>query len=103
LNGQSPEIFQQAELPEIKAIVTEHHLLKYDCARCGKNSVAPLPSGVPDSAFGPKLMGLMVTLTGVFHLIRDFHGYAERDGPDKQIGKALESELKRACHIHKRY
>jgi hypothetical protein len=26
------------------------------------------------------------------HLIRDFHGYAEREGPDKQIGKALEGE-----------
>lgn len=226
LNGQPPEILQQAELPEIKATVTEYQLLKYGCTDCGKNSVAPLPAGVPDSAFGPKLMGLMVTLTGVFHLakreavqlikelygidmgvgsvsnieervstaldpiyqrihgfvmksklckyfdetgwrdggkrhyvwlacceqaavymidrrrsseaflklftenpdhvsavtdryavysifkihqyclahlIREFHGYAERDGPDKQIGKALESELKRACHIHKMY
>jgi transposase len=226
LNGQSPEILQQAELPEIKATVTEYQLLKYGCATCGKNSVAPLPTGVPDSAFGPKLMGLMVTLTGVFHLakreavqlikelygvdmgvgsvsnieervsealdpiyqrihgfimesklckhfdetgwrdrgkrhyvwlascelaavymidrhrsseaflklftmnpdnvsavtdryavysifkkhqyclahvIRDFHSYAERKGPDKQIGEAVESELKKVCHIHKRY
>src|SRR5690606_13204875 len=37
------------------------------------------------------------------HLIRDFHSYAERDGPDKQIGGALESELKKVFHIHKRY
>jgi len=226
LNGQSPEILQQAELPEVKATVTEYQLLKYGCAACGKNSVAPLPAGVPDSAFGPKLMGLLVTLTGVFylakreavqlikelygvdmgvgsvsnieervskaldaiygrihrfvieskfckyfdetgwrdrgkrhyvwlacceqaafymidrhrsskaflklftadpdhvsvvtdryavysifkahqyclaHLIREFHSYAEREGADKQIGEALESELKTACHIHKKY
>lgn len=226
LNGQPPEILQQAELPEIKATVTEYQLLKYGCIDCGKNSVAPLPLGIPDSAFGPKLMGLLVTLTGVFHLakreaaqlikelygvdmgigsvsnieervskaldpiyqrihnfvveskfckhfdetgwrdrgkrhyvwlacceqaafymidrhrsseaflklftanpdhvsavtdryavysifkvhqyclahlIRDFHNYAERNGPDKEIGKALESELKTVCHIHKKY
>jgi transposase len=226
LNGQPPEILQQAELPEIKATITEYQLLKYGCVDCGKNSVAPPPIGVPDSAFGPKLMGLLVTLTGVFHLakreavqlikelydvdmgtgsvsniearvsealdpiyqrihcfvieskfckhfdetswqdqgkrhyvwlasceqatvymidrhrsseaflklftanpdhvsavtdryavysifkvhqyclahlIREFHGYAERDGPDKEIGEALESELKMACHIHKKY
>jgi transposase len=226
LNGQSPEILQQVELPEVKAIVTEYQLFKYGCAACGKNSVAPLPIGVPDSAFGPKLMGVLVTLTGVFHLakreaiqlikelygvdmgvgsvsnieervsealdpiyqrihsfimesecckhfdetgwrdqgkrhfvwlacceqaafymidrhrsseaflklftvnpdrvsvvtdryavysifkihqyclahlIREFHKYAERDGPDKPIGEALEAELKMVCHIHKKY
>ena len=37
------------------------------------------------------------------HLIREFHGYAEREGLDKQIGEALEKELKKACHIHKQY
>jgi transposase len=70
LSGQSSEILQQAELPEVKAIVTEYELLKYGCHSCGKNSVATLPLGVPDSAFGPKLMGLLVVLTGVFHLAK---------------------------------
>lgn len=37
------------------------------------------------------------------HLIREFHGYAEKDGPDKLIGEALENKLKTACHIHKKY
>ena len=220
------ELFQQAELPEAKAIVTQYELLKYTCKRCRKDSVALLPKGVPDSAFGPRLMGLLATLTGVFHLakreavllikelygvdmsvgsvpnieervakaldpayqrihgfvmnsklckhfdetgwrdqgkrhyvwlasckeaafykidrsrsseafrrfftidvdnvsavtdryavysifkvhqyclahlIREFRGYAERDGPDKEIGEDLESELKKACHIHKEY
>jgi hypothetical protein len=82
LNGQSSEILQQAELPEIRAIITEFQLQKYYCEECGKNSTAPLPPGVPDSAFGPKLMGLLATLTGVLHvakreatqLIKDLYG-----------------------------
>ena len=37
------------------------------------------------------------------HLIREFRGYAERDGPDKELGKALENELQTVCHIHKEY
>jgi len=225
LNGGA-ELLQQAELPEVKARITEYKLLKYTCNDCNKNSLAPLPQGVPDSAFGPKLMGLLVTLTGVFHLakresiqlikelydidmsvgslsnieervtqalepvyqrihgfvmssklskhfdetgwrdkgkrhyvwlacckeaavykidqsrsaeafsrlftgktenvsavtdryavyaifkvhqyclahlIREFRSYAEKEGPDKKIGTALEAELKKACHIHKKY
>src|SRR5262245_16295377 len=53
-NGDS-EILHQAELPEVKAIITEYELLKYRCLSCQKNSIASLPPGVPDSAFGPKL------------------------------------------------
>ena len=70
LNGNSPEILQQAELPEIKAIITEFQLQKYHCGECGKNSTARLPPGIPDSAFGPKLMGLLATLTGVLHIAK---------------------------------
>lgn len=225
LSGQC-EVLQQAELPQVKALITEYELLKYACLGCGKNSTASLPEGVPDSAFGPKLMGLMALLTGLFHLskreaielikelygidmgvgsvpnieervakaldpiyhrihtfvlggklcnhfdetgwrdsgkrhfvwlasceqaafyridrgrsreafqklvgkeakdlkavtdryavyasigvhqyclahlIRDFKGYAERDGPDREIGEALVKELSRVCHIHGKY
>jgi len=70
LNGQSSEVLQQAELPEIKATITEYLLQKYGCNECGKNSTASLPPGVPDSAFGPKLMGLLATLTGVLHVAK---------------------------------
>jgi transposase len=70
LTGQSSEILQQAELPEIRAIITEYQLQKYHCEECGKNSTASLPLGVPDSAFGPKLMGLLATLTGVLHVAK---------------------------------
>ena len=69
LNGHS-EILQQAELPEIKAIITEYRLQKYHCKECRRNSTACLPQGIPDSAFGPKLMGLLTTLTGVLHVAK---------------------------------
>ena len=68
LSNQSGEKLQQAELPEVKAIITEYELLKYRCNECHKHSRANLPNGIPDSAFGPKLMGLLVTLTGVMHV-----------------------------------
>lgn len=70
LSGQAPEIMQQAELPEVKAIVTEYQLQKYCCNACGKGSTASLPEGIPDSAFGTRLMALLATLTGVFHLAK---------------------------------
>jgi transposase len=65
-----PEILQQVELPNVRAIVTEYLLLKYHCKSCGENSKAELPEGIPHSSFGPKLMALMSTLTGVFHLAK---------------------------------
>lgn len=69
-NGESPELLQQAELPEVKAVITQYELQKYTCLTCRKPSIAPLPDGVPDSAFGPRLMGLLATLTGVMHLAK---------------------------------
>ena len=65
-----PEFFQQVELPEIKAIVTEYLLQKYHCHSCGKRSIADLPQEIPDSAFGPKLTALFAHLTGVCHLAK---------------------------------
>lgn len=65
-----PEIFQQVELPKVRAIITEYLLQKYRCHSCGKQSVANLPKGIPDSAFGPKLMGLFAYLTGTLHLAK---------------------------------
>lgn len=64
------ETLQQAELPEVRAVITEYLLHKYCCNLCGKQSKADLPPGVPDSAFGPRLMGLFATLTGVLHVAR---------------------------------
>ena len=107
LSNQSPEILQQAELPEAQAFVTEYQLLKYGCIACGKNSTARLPKGVPNSAFGPKLMGLLALLTGVYHLakreaaqlIQDLYGVDISVGSvpniEERVTAALEPIYKR--------
>jgi transposase len=109
LSSQPPEILQQAELPDVQAIVTEYQLSKYACEACGKNSVASLPEGIPDSAFGPKLMGFLATLTGVFHLakreaiqlIKDLFGIDMGVGSvpniEERVANALEPIYQ---HIH---
>lgn len=66
-----PTILQQVELPEVKGIVTQFDLHNYHCRTCKSSVVAPLPEGVPNSAFGPRLMALVANLTGVFHLSKD--------------------------------
>ena len=64
------DILQQIDLPEVKAIITEYIRRKYYCNSCKSSSFAKLPKGIPNSAFGPQLMGLLSTLTGVFHLAK---------------------------------
>jgi len=64
------DILQQIELPEVKAIITEYIRKKYYCNSCKSSSFAKLPEGIPNSAFGTKLMGLTSALTGVFHLAK---------------------------------
>lgn len=65
-----PLILQQVELPEAKAIVTQFECTKYVCTSCRTRTFANLPKGIPNSAFGPRLMSLIATLTGVFHLAK---------------------------------
>jgi len=69
-NGSTCDILQQIELPEVKASITEYIRKKYYCHSCKSSSFAKLPKGIPNSAFGTKLMGLTSTLTGVFHLAK---------------------------------
>ena len=64
------EILQQIELPEVKAIITEYILKKYNCSSCGNKFKANLPEGIPPSVFGAKIMGLISNLTGVYHLAK---------------------------------
>lgn len=83
-------------------MVTEYLLHKYRCSNCGKHSSAELPKGVPNSAFGPRLMGLMATLTGVLHvakreaiqLIKDLYnvdiGLGSVPNIEERVSKALD-------------
>jgi len=69
----SPLTLQQIDLPEVKAVVTQFTCTKHKCSSCGVTSFGDLPKGVPDTAFGSRLMALLATLTGSFHL-------SKRDG-----------------------
>lgn len=64
------EVLQQVELPVVRAIVTEYLLHRYRCTSCGEQSTASLPEGVPNTVFGPSVMALFSTLTGLFHLAK---------------------------------
>lgn len=66
-----PVILQQVDLPETKSIVTQFERHRYQCNGCNRHLLAPLPSGVPNSAFSPRVMALAGMLTGVYHLSRD--------------------------------
>lgn len=62
-----PERHQVWEIPEIKPTVVQYQLHQLGCA-CGHFTRAPLPEGVPDGAFGPRLTATIAVLSGVYRL-----------------------------------
>jgi transposase len=86
--------WQQVDLPPAQAIVTQFDCRKYFCRHCGQHSVGDLPAGTLHSSFGPRLMALLATLTGRFHiskreailLIRDLYGI------ELSVGSAINVE-----------
>lgn len=111
VDQNQPLVLQQVELPEVKAFATQFNCIKYACTSCGKHSIADLPNGIPNSAFGPRLMALIATLTGVFHLakrdamqlIRDLYGVAVSEGSiinlEERVATALDKPYER-IHRH---
>lgn len=63
-----PHCHQFAEVPDPRAVVTEHRLHALCCGKCGTVTQADLPEGVPTGAFGPKLQALVGLLTGAYRL-----------------------------------
>jgi transposase len=61
---------QVVDLPEIQPDVTEHRLHAADCEECGHRTRTPLPTGVPRSLFGPRLLALVALLTGACRVSR---------------------------------
>ncbi len=64
----APERHQVAELPVIRAEVTEWQMHTQCCPRCHYATAAELPKGVPTSCFGPRLQGVTSLLSGVYRL-----------------------------------
>lgn len=99
---EPPVVWQQVELPPVQAIVTQFECQRYRCTECDKRSIGSLPDGVPYSAFGPKLMALIASLTGRFHmakrdamlLVSDLYGIELSEGSiiniEENVANALD-------------
>jgi transposase len=59
-----PSRFQVAELPELKADVTEYQRHSRTCPCCGQVNQAPLPEDFPTHSIAPGLAALMAYLVG---------------------------------------
>jgi transposase len=66
LEGRDPEPdwHQVVEIPVILREVTEYQMHALECPRCRQTTLATLPEGVSQSAFGSRLHGLVALLTG---------------------------------------
>src|SRR5262249_44453226 len=76
----SPLRHQVTELPPLKPTVTEYQLHALHCGQCGGMTRAPLPAGVPERAFGPRLQALNRT-TG--------HSYTQAASCEHSSGELL--------------
>jgi transposase len=70
LEGEDPEPYrhQVAEVPPMKAEVSEYRIHTLTCPECQAETRAELPAGVPTSSFGPRLQAMISLLTGNYHL-----------------------------------
>lgn len=66
LKGSDPDPLrhQVYELPEIKPIINEYQLHRLTCKKCGTQTCAKLPPGVPRHQCGPRLAALVGMLMG---------------------------------------
>ena len=63
--------YQWTEVPPVEPTTNEVRRHSVCCDDCGHRTWAPYdPSRIPGSPFGPRLMALIVLLTGVYHLSR---------------------------------
>jgi transposase len=70
IDDPNPLRHQVVDVPEIRPDVTEHRLHATECEECGHRARALLPTGVPRSMFGPRLLALIALLTGASRVSR---------------------------------
>lgn len=72
LEGDDPDPrrHQTTEIPPIRPRVTEYQLHRLRCVGCGESTLAKLPTGVPQGAFGPRLQAMIAVLTGTYRVSR---------------------------------
>lgn len=61
---------QVIEVPPLRPHTTEYRRHEVICPCCGYKTRAPRDERIPSSSFGPRLMSLLVLLTGVYHVSR---------------------------------
>jgi len=85
---------QTLDIPEIKAQVTEYRLYAGRCQGCGKVHEAALPEGVSNRLTGPRLLGLIGTLTGGYRLSKRLVQSLLQDlyGIELSVGTISQSE-----------
>lgn len=92
-----PLVHQVSELLEVLVRVVEHRRARVCCPGCGKQTLAALPVGVTDGAFGPRMQATIATLAGVYRLSREqarqlvveiFRAQASKGAIDKVIMRA---------------
>ncbi len=105
------ECLQQVELPEVKATITQFNRFRYTCTCCGNRSTARLPTGIPNSAFGTRLMTLIAMLTGALHLakrdaialVKDLYGVEICEGSiinvEERVGNAIDEVYRRIHQV----
>jgi transposase len=97
LRGRDPEprIHQVVELPEICPDVTDYELHELGC-ECGARTRASLPAGVPQGAFGPRLMAAVALCTSRFHMPKRMAQEFLRDMLGVEVGLGSISKMEQS-------
>jgi transposase len=102
LAGQecNPLRHQVLELPPLKPHVTEYHLHRVQCPRCGITTSGQLPQGVPSHGYGPRLASLIALCSGAYRMSKRQVASFRRDvlGIPVAVGEVckIEQRVKRA-------
>ncbi len=72
LRGDDPKPVrrQVIDVPPVEPDVTEYRQHTLPCGECGAKTTAPLPSGVGDSAFSPRIKAMLAMCSAVYRLSR---------------------------------
>lgn len=63
--------YQSLEVPILTPETTEYRRHAVTCPRCSRKNRMPYEEcGIPSSPFGPRLMSIVATLTGIYHVSR---------------------------------
>lgn len=104
----SPDRHQVTELPPVVPHITEYRQHTLVCGKCGHQTRAALPEGVPVGQFGPRLLATSGLLTGAYHLskrgaqeiLRDLFGVdvslGALSGCEEKVGSLLEAPVSEA-------